>query len=542
MSAVSQKKPSEEIEETQKKAQRLGLPHIDLSGREIPNEVLAMVPEEAARFYQIIPLEKSENTLKVGLVDPDDLQAREALRFITLRSGLSPEIFIITKSDFSNCLKQYRNLKAEVGKALKEFKQVDKGAEKKGKIEVKEAAEEILAEAPITKIVDVVMKYAFEGRASDVHIEPLEKEIKVRFRVDGILHASLFLPKNVHSAVVTRIKILSNMKIDETRVPQDGRFQMKMGGVKIDLRVSVLPTMQGEKVVLRLLDPSAAMLGYKELGLVSSNLEALKKGISQPFGMILVTGPTGSGKSTTLNAVLRDMNQEGVNIISLEDPVEYYIEGVNQSQIRPEIHYTFASGLRSILRQDPDVIMVGEVRDSETAGLAVHAALTGHILLATLHTNDAVGVIPRLVDMGVEPFLIPASLNLAMAQRLVRRLCPECKIEVEPSQKVLEMIEKEFSRVPAEVLKDLNIEKPFKLYQSKGCKYCNHKGTKGRIAIFELLSMTKELERVVLDNLSEGEIFKEADRQKMITMKQDGLLKALCGIVSLEEVLRAVEE
>jgi type II secretory ATPase GspE/PulE/Tfp pilus assembly ATPase PilB-like protein len=293
---------------------------------------------------------------------------------------------------------------------------------------------------------------------------------------------------------------------------------------------------------MRLLDPSAAMLGYKELGLVSHNLEALKKGISQPFGMILVTGPTGSGKSTTLNAVLREMNQEGVNIISLEDPVEYYIEGVNQSQIRPEIQYTFASGLRSILRQDPDVIMVGEIRDSETAGLAVHAALTGHIVLSTLHTNNAIGVIPRLIDMGVEPFLLPASLNLSIAQRLVRRLCPECKFEVEPSPKVLEMIEKELSKVPADVLEDLNIKRPFKVYQAKGCKYCNYKGTKGRIAIFESLSMTKELERIVLETLSEGEIIKEANRQGMITMKQDGLLKVIQGIVSLEEVLRAVEE
>ncbi len=543
MPAVSQKKPSEDIEETQKKAQRIGIPYVDLAGREIPIGVLAAVPEEAAKFYQIIPFEKTENKLRVGLVNPDDLQAREALRFITLRSGLTPEVFIITQVDFVNCLKQYKNLKAEVSKALTQFKEEDlEGKAAKKNKEAKGVVEKSLVEAPISKIVDVVMRYAYEGRASDVHIEPLEKEVRVRFRVDGILHASLFLPKNVHSAVAARIKILSNMKIDETRVPQDGRFQIRVGDAKIDLRVSVLPTMQGEKVVMRLLDPSAAMLGYKELGLVSRNLETLKKGISQPFGMILVTGPTGSGKSTTLNAVLREMNQEGVNIISLEDPVEYYIEGVNQSQVRPEIHYTFASGLRSILRQDPDVIMVGEIRDSETAGLAVHAALTGHILLSTLHTNDAIGVIPRLVDMGVEPFLIPASLNLAIAQRLVRRLCPECKIEVEPSQKVLEMIEKELLRVPAEVLKDLNIEKPFRLCQSRGCKHCNQKGTKGRIAIFESLSMTKELEKVVLDNLSEGEIIKEANRQEMITMKQDGLLKVLQGIISLEEVLRAVEE
>ena len=543
--AVLPKEESTEVKKIKERAEKLGISHVDLAGREIPIEVLALVPEEAAKFYQIIPFEKSENKLRVGLVNPDDLQAREALRFITLRSGLTPEVFIITTGDFSNCLKQYKNLKTEVGRALTQFKEEEEeedGEAAKKKREVKEVAEKTLAEAPISKIVDVILRYAYDGHASDVHIEPLEKEVKVRFRVDGTLHASLFLPKNVHSAVAARIKILSNMKIDETRIPQDGRFQIRVGDVKIDLRVSVLPTMQGEKVVMRLLDPSAAMLGYKELGLVSHNLEALKKGISRPFGMILVTGPTGSGKSTTLNAVLREMNQEGVNIISLEDPVEYYIEGVNQSQIRPEIQYTFASGLRSILRQDPDVIMVGEIRDSETAGLAVHAALTGHIVLSTLHTNNAIGVIPRMVDMGIEPFLLPASLNLSIAQRLVRRLCHKCKTEVEPSPKVLEMIDKELSGVPAEVLKELNVKKPFKLCQSRGCKYCNHKGTKGRIAIFESLSMTKELEKIVLETLSEGEILKEANRQGMITMKQDGLLKVLQGIISLEEVLRAVEE
>jgi type IV pilus assembly protein PilB len=538
-------KKTTEIEEAQKKAQKLGVQFADLAGRQIPNDVLREISEEAAIFYQIIPFAKEGNVLKVGLINPEDLKAQEALRFITLRAGLAPEVYAITQADYENVLKQYRNLKVEVGKALTEFSKELEEEHKREKVkktaEKKEEAK-LVAEAPISKIVAVMLQYAQEGRASDIHIEPFEKEVRVRFRIDGILHSSLVLPKNVHSAVISRIKILSNLKIDETRVPQDGRFRATIFGKQIDFRVSVMPTTQGEKVVMRLLDSSTGLLGFEALGLVARNLKALRAGIEQPFGMILITGPTGSGKSTTLYAILKELNDEEVNIISLEDPVEYYIEGVNQSQIRPEINYTFASGLRSILRQDPDAIMVGEIRDSETASLAVHAALTGHILLSTLHTNNAIGVVPRLIDMGIEPFLIPSSLNLAIAQRLVRRLCQECKKETKPAPKLAEMVEKDLTGISEEIFKELKISKPYKFFTAEGCRFCNNKGTKGRVAVYEVLSMTKELEKIVVGEFTEADIIKEADRQGMITMRQDGFLKATQGLVSLEEVLQVVEE
>ncbi len=529
-------------EEAKNKAAQLGIPFIDLTGKEIPVEVLKEIPEESAAFYKFIPFAEENNKLKVGLVDPEDIQAQEALRFITLRSGLAPEIYVISQENFKDGIRQYRNLSEEVGKALTELKHELAREEEQSRVKEIKAPEETVTDAPISKIVAVMLKYAQEGRASDVHIEPYEKELKVRYRVDGTLHTSLVLPKNTQSQIVSRIKVLANLKIDETRVPQDGRFQLEINNRRIDFRVSVLPITQGEKVVLRVLDPSAGIMDFEGLGLVGHNFEVLQKGINQPFGMILITGPTGSGKTTTLYAILKILNQEAVNIISLEDPVEYYIPGVNQSQIKPEIGYTFASGLRSILRQDPDIILVGEIRDSETADLAVHAALTGHLLLSTLHTNNAVGVAPRLVDMGIQPFLLPSSLNLAMAQRLVRRLCEKCKQEVEPSPKVIEMIEKELASVPPEIFEEFKITKPFKLYHAPGCPACNNKGTKGRIAVFELLLMTKELERIIIEDLTETNILKEADRQKMITMKQDGLIKALQGIASLEEVLKVVED
>ena len=535
-------KETDEIKVSREKATKLGIPFIDLSGKTISPEVLREIPEEAASFYQFIPFEKEDNKLKIGLVNPDDLQAQEALRFIALRSQLAPEIYIITPKDFNEGLKQYRTIKEEVTKALRELERELTREEKPEIKKPRGALERIVAEAPITKIVAVVLGYAQEGGASDIHIEPSERELKIRFRVDGILHTSLYLPINIHSAIISRIKILANLKIDETRIPQDGRFRATVANKKIDFRVSVLPTTQGEKAALRVLDPTLGLMGFEQLGLVSHNLEVLNKGISQPFGMVLLTGPTGCGKTSTLYAILKELNQEGVNIISLEDPVEYYIEGVNQSQIRPEIGYSFASGLRSILRQDPDIIMVGEIRDKETADLAVHAALTGHILLSTLHTNNAVGIIPRLIDMDIEPFLIPSSLNLGIAQRLVRRLCQNCKKEIKISPKINEMLEKELNSLPEKVFKDLNIQKPFKLYSAAGCKFCNKKGTKGRIAIFEVLSMTKELERITLEGPSESNIIREAQRQEMFTMRQDGILKALQGLVSLEEVLKVTEE
>ncbi len=334
------------------------------------------------------------------------------------------------------------------------------------------------------------------------------------------------------------------MKIDETRIPQDGRFHSVVDGKKIDFRVSTFPTSFGEKVVLRLLDSAVGLMDFVQMGLDGYNLRVVKENISKPFGMILITGPTGSGKSTTLYAILNELNTEGVNIVSLEDPVEYYIKGVSQSQVKPEIHYTFASGLRSILRQDPDIIMVGEIRDSETAELATHAALTGHIVLSTLHTNNAVGVIPRLIDMGVSSFLIPSALNLSMSQRLVRRLCPECKKQVSPPPKISEMMKREFERIsPAakKEIKDVNLD-DIKIWEAPGCKFCGKKGTKGRIAIMEALTMTPQLEEMIISGPNETKIGQEAFRQGMITMRQDGFIKVLKGMVSLEEVLKAVEE
>jgi len=535
---------AKEIEAVKAKAEALKVPFIDLTGREIPVEVLKEIPEEAATFYRFIPLAKQENVLEIGMVDPGDLKAKEALRFITRQSGLETKLFVISTADFKNVLKQYKTLRGEVKKALEELEKELEAEEKvkplKGKAE--EIAKQIVTEAPITKIVAVILRHAIEGRASDVHIEPVEEEVKVRFRVDGVLYTSLLLPKEIQAAVVSRIKILSNLKIDETRIPQDGRFHTVVAGKKIDFRVSTFPTVGGEKVVLRVLDPAVGLQTFSELGLHGYNLETLENAIKQPFGMVLLTGPTGSGKTTTLYAILHQLNREGINIVSLEDPVEYYIKGINQSQIRPEIDYTFVSGLRHILRQDPDVIMVGEIRDKETAALAIHAALTGHILLSTLHTNNAIGVIPRLVDMGIGSFLLPTSLNLAIAQRLVRRLCEKCKKEIAAPLQVTKIIEDEMAKLSPTQKKDFPLEKPFKVYRPVGCKFCGNKGTKGRVALYEMLIMTPQLEEIINKEPTEARIKEEAQRQEMITMRQDGISKVLQGLISFEEMSRVVEE
>lgn len=540
-------KVPEEIKSAQEKAQSLGVPFIDLTGQKLDADVLKEVSEEAASFYQFVPIFKKDNVLGVGMLDPEDLKSQEAVKFIAQSRGMGFEIFLITKTDFENVLKQYRTLKEEVETALTELerelatRESSEKRESRGRAE--DMLEKVMTEAPITKIVAVILRHALEGRASDIHIEPEEDKVKVRFRVDGVLYVGLILPKAIQSAVVSRIKILSTLKIDETRVPQDGRFHSVIDNKKIDFRVSTFPTSFGEKVVLRLLDPEIGLLTFDKLGLDGKNLQRVDEAINKPFGMILITGPTGSGKSTTLYAILQVLNKEGVNIVSLEDPVEYYVEGISQSQIRPEINYTFASGLRSILRQDPDIIMVGEIRDSETANLATHAALTGHIVLSTLHTNNAEGVIPRLIDMGVEDFLIPASLNLAVAQRLVRRLCPECKKSVDPPPSVKRIIEETVSQMLPETLKELegiDLKNP-KIWQAPGCEFCAKKGTKGRIAIFEALSMTPGLEKIVVEGPTESKIREESRRQGMITMQQDGVIKVLRGFISFEEFTEAVE-
>ncbi len=535
----------DEVKIAQDKAKKSKLPFISLAGKIISLDALKEISEEAAAFYQFIPIEKNGNILHVGMVNPDDIRSTQALNFIAKRHGWEPQISLITFSDLKNTLAQYRTLKKEVGTALRELQsELTQKAQGVSKPKAADVAERVMAEAPITKIVAVILRHAQEGKASDIHIEPSENEVRVRFRVDGILYTSLILPKNIHSSVASRIKILSNLKIDEMRVPQDGRFHSIIDGKKIDFRVSTFPTSFGEKVVMRLLDPSVGLLNFEQLGLSGHNLKILQSALGKPFGMILITGPTGSGKTTTLYAILHVLNEPGVNIVSLEDPIEYNISGISQSQTKPDIGYTFASGLRSILRQDPDVIMVGEIRDEETADLATHAALTGHIVLSTLHTNDAIGVIPRLVDMGVSGFLLPSSLNVAIAQRLVRRLCVECKKEIAPPQKVKEMIEKEISLIPEETRKEYSaiLAKGIKIWQAPGCKFCANKGTKGRIAIFEAIYMTPQLEKIIIEGPTESKIIEESRRQGMINMRQDGFLKVLEGLISMEEVLEAVEE
>ena len=540
---IYEKTPVKEKDLTAAKAELYGVPLRSLEEEKIPFEVLGVIPEDAARHYEMAPIDKEGNVLGVGMISPDDVKALEALKFLTMRRGLGLKIYQISRSDFGVVLGQYKSLRGVVKEALEELeKEVteEKVAPKKKTAE--EEAAKIMEEAPITKVVAVILKHAVEGKASDVHIEPSYDRLRVRFRVDGVLYTSLFLPLSIHPAVVSRIKILSNLKIDETRIPQDGRFRTTIEEREIDFRVSTFPTASGEKVALRLLDPTASLKVPTDLGLIGRNLEIMMEGLSSPWGMILITGPTGSGKSTTLYALLNVLNRDEVNIVSLEDPVEYLVKGVNQSQIRPEIGYTFSTGLRHILRQDPDIIMVGEVRDNETAGLAIHASLTGHIVLSSLHTNDAVGIIPRLIDMEVEPFLLPPSLNLMVAQRLIKRLCQDCKKEVTAPKRAEEIIDRELGKLPADLKKNLKWKKPYKIWQIVGCKKCAHKGTKGRVAIFEIFKMSAQLEKIVIEEPTDSRIRAETQRQGMVTLLQDGILKVLDGTISLEEVLQAVKE
>jgi type IV pilus assembly protein PilB len=524
------------------KSERLNIPFKKSIADKPSLEVLELIPEETARHYSMISLRKKGNVLEVGMIYPEDLKAQEALKFLARQGKFDYKIFLITPATLNNLVKEYKTLKREVGRALEELETELATERVKGRPRTAAELERLAEEAPITKIVAVLLRHAVEGQASDVHVEPTRDKLRIRFRLLGSLHSSIFLPLRIHPAVITRIKILSNLRIDETRVPQDGRFSITVGDQKIDFRVATFPTALGEKAAIRVLDPTVGLKSFDELGVERRNLQALKKAVEKPYGLILATGPTGCGKTTTLYAILNLLNKESVNIVTLEDPIEYFIEGVNQSQVRPEINYDFAQGLRHVLRQDPDIIMVGEVRDSETASLVIHAALTGHIVLSTLHTNNAVGVIPRLVDMEIEPYLLPPTLSVAIAQRLVRKLCNYCKEKVEPSKKVREIILREIENLPPQAKSSLKIKKPLKIWKAKGCKRCGSSGYSGRIGVFEVLSMTDELSEIVLKEPSEANIGKEAERQSMITMKQDGILKVLDGVTTIEEVIRVAEE
>lgn len=533
-----------DVEElTKLKAKVFDLPYQLLLNQKIKESALNVISAEVAENYKIICLEKNNQKIKIGMIDSGNFKAIEVVDFLAKREGLQVEYCLISKNSFDNAFKQYKTLKKEISTALKFKEQEDiEQLVKSGKQKEAEL-EEVVKTAPVAKIVSVIIKHAIEGRASDIHIEPMQKESRVRYRIDGILHTSLILPKNVHSAIVARIKVMADLKLDETRIPQGGRIRLTVDGREIDLRISILPLLDNEKVVMRILDISSGAPTLSDLGFIGQELEVIRKNIKKIDGMFLITGPTGSGKSTTLFSILNEINKEGVNITTLEDPVEYFIKGVNQSQIRPEIGYTFASGLRSFLRQDPDVIMVGEIRDNETAELAIHASLTGHFVLSTLHTNDAIGTIARLIDMKVEPFLLGSTLNTVVAQRLGRKICLHCKVEDNLPVRAVDEIDGVINNMPVALLKkalagvDL---KNLKFYKGKGCARCSNTGYIGRIAFAEVLDITDKVKEVIMNGEKTLTLEEIRESQQFITIKEDGIIKVLLGLTTMEEVLRTL--
>ena len=516
----------------QAKAKLLGIPYVDVTNASFSPQALGYVPRAVAERFSLIPFAYDENTktLSVAMGNSVDL---EAITFVREKTGLSIKSFAAAPSEVIKAInQQYRQeLVGEVGAALKETTD-------QGKIKTIEADQiaELIKEAPIAKIVSTILEYAVTSRASDVHIEPQEDRVRVRYRIDGILYDRLSLPKVVQEAVISRIKILAEMKIDEDRIPQDGRFNFKIDEKEVDLRISVLPTVFGEKIVMRLLRKTGGLPTLQELGLGGFSEKILETAILRPHGIIIVCGPTGSGKTTTLYSVLSKLNTTKVNISTLEDPVEYQIAGINQVQVNPAVGLTFADGLRSFLRQDPNIILVGEIRDRETTELAIQAALTGHLVFSTLHTSSAAGALPRLLDLGAETFLLGSTMNAVLAQRIVRKICPHCKTSYSPPPQLIEEMKTVLGKYFPLNLHDV------KLYKGKGCEECGGSGYIGRVGIFETLPITEKIGSLILQHADSGAIEKEAVAEGMITMKQDGYLKVLQGVTTIEEILRVAQE
>lgn len=511
---------------------------IELAGKVIPKEVLALVPEQLARKYNAAPFAFEEKTIFLAMTDPENEEAFNAIR---KASGKIVKPFITTQDDVSQVLDQYGSMQSDLNQLVETSEELetvseDEKAEKKDD----DDDEDITETSPAAKIVASLLKRSVREKASDIHIEPLEEQVLVRLRVDGVLRKILTLPKQVQTGIISRIKILSNMKIDETRLPQDGRIQIKLDGEKVDFRISTLPTVNGEKVVARVLLHSKGVMTFEEQGLQGRNLKTLNDSIKKSHGMTLVTGPTGSGKSTTLYSMINQIKSDDINIITMEDPVEYRMSEVNQSQVNSKINYTFATGLRSILRQDPDVVMVGEIRDKETADIAINAALTGHIVLSTLHTNDSAGAIPRLLDMGIEPFLITSSLNSIIGQRLARKICDKCRKEIPLKPEDIEDVKVEMDSLPEP--EKSQAKKLGKFYVGQGCDACGHSGFKSRLGIFEVLNLSEPIKKLTLQRASTSDLMKQAKLEGLITMKQDGILKALQGLTTVEEVWRVARD
>ncbi len=519
-----------------------GMPTRPVDPKAVRADVLKYVPEDAARQYRLVPIAMEDGALIVGVTDPENTQAGDALQFIAQSHGNVPfKMFLIPESAYKAVLDNYHGLSGQVDSALSELDTaIDQAAadvtiddQKKIQDALKPGEEEkIVEEAPIIKIVAVILNNAVEGNASDIHIEDTGDKVKVRFRVDGVLHTSLVLPLSVYAGVVARIKILAKLRLDEKRKPQDGGFSATIGGRKIDFRVSTLPAYYGEKVVLRILDADKGLKPLSSIGLSDEHMALIKEALGKPYGLILVTGPTGSGKSTTLYSILNELDKEGSNIVSLEDPVEYHIPDVNQSQVMPEIGYTFAAGLRSILRQDPDIIFVGEIRDAETAQLAIQAALTGHIVLSTLHTNNAIGVVPRLIDMGIDPYLIAPTLTLCIAQRLVRTTFPASRHVADNQAALKEMLDKQIADLPQEFRSKIPNAPFTDAVPSPECP----SGVRGRAAVFEMYPNDKDLQALILKKPVETDVYKLMRQKGFLTMRENAMVKCMNGEIPFQEI------
>ncbi|MBI3627015.1 type II/IV secretion system protein [Candidatus Uhrbacteria bacterium] len=532
-----------EEEITKSKGEVYHIPYFDLAGKSVPPATLNTIQEDIAQNYQMIAFDKTDDELKVGLVDPLNLKAIEAAEFIAKKNNLRVSYFIVSPTNFANALKLYKALGEEVGEALEaaeeKFKPTDElSAEGLEGLNL----EKVIKSAPVSKIVSLIIKHAIDSKASDIHIEPTPDGSKIRYRVDGMLRIALVLPNYLHGPIVSRLKVLASLKLDETRKPQDGRIRTLIGNQKVDLRISTMPLIETEKIVIRILDTSGVVLTLEQLGLRPKFVKQINVAIRRPYGLFLVTGPTGAGKSTTLYSTLNLLNSESVNIVTLEDPAEYFIPGVNQSQVNPDVGYTFAAGLRSMLRQDPDIMMVGEIRDSETAELAVHAALTGHIVFATLHTNDALGAVPRLMDLKVEPFLISSVLTAVMSQRLVRKICPDCKKAVKATPEIDKQIKDELKKLAADDRPKIEWNKDLTLYQGAGCNKCRNSGYKGRTPIAEVFTVTDEMKKIISSGFKMEAVATELGHQAVVRMRQDGFLKAIEGVTSISEVFRVMQE
>jgi len=527
------------------KAYILGIPFVNLEKEAVQPEVLKIIPEPIASSHNIVAFRKKGNDLEVAMLDPEDLRTIE---FIKKTTPLRILPRLTNPDSIKNVLRQYqKTLEVEFGEIIKKEVGVIKPIKEEEIVEEKAELQKIAEELPVIRIVDTLLKHAILQRASDIHIEPLEKEVLVRYRIDGILREAMTLPKMISPGIVARVKVLSNLKLDEHRLPQDGRFKVETEEYKYSIRVSILPVFDGEKIVMRLLSETARAFTLDELGLRGEALEIVQDNLRKPVGMILVTGPTGCGKTTTLYSMMEILNIPGVNISTVEDPIEYRMPRINQTQVNPKIGLTFASGLRSLVRQDPDILMVGEIRDNETSSLAINAALTGHLVLSTLHTNSAAGTIPRLIDMKAEPFLISSTLNCVLAQRLVRKLCPEKeKYTLKESElkniakycdldMILKILKEEKIIRPRDDFKDIEF------YRPKPTKECPE-GYRGRIGIFEVLSITATIKELIVKQAASDQIRAQAQKEGMKLMVEDGFIKAGQGITSIEEVLRVIIE